>query len=97
MDDVYTILVSLKVAIFLSVLGIAMMELIMNKKKASIFGLILMSATFLTMGLSELLFLISQRGQFVFNVNIVFMNTIFLIVGGLGLILYFSNLISKKK
>jgi hypothetical protein len=51
------------------------------------------------MGITELLFLISENGasNFTFTLDMGFMNTLFLIAGGLGLILYFSGLKPHKK
>lgn len=87
MTDILPILFGLKVAIFLSVLAIAVMEVLMNKKKTALFGLILMAVSFLTMGLVGLL-----AFDFVDSLMLDVFNKIFLLLGGIGLIIYFYGL-----
>jgi hypothetical protein len=93
-----TILLSIKVAVFLSILGISTMEILMNKKKTAVFGLTLASLSFLMTSILELF--LSVQGNVISSAlgyNILIMNSIFFILGGIGLIFYFVGLKSHKK
>lgn len=97
MSEVFVILVGMKVAIFLAALGIASMELLMNKRRSSIFGLILTTLSFLLIGIIEL-FSFESAGDSISILNeIGLFSKIFLVVAGLGLIFYFYGLRRKHK